>query len=259
VVRGTLVVAGVALRYTACAAGTVHALWLAHADRVHVRVPRGLARSRKRLSELAELVVRGEAARIAEAMALVSRQRRERDAGVQARLGPHAFLLRGCPVRLEAGVHAAARTPIVEHRPERLTVILPPDGRESAEEVAEAWLRRQAGYDLADRLAARSAEMGLRHGLVRVRDQATRWGSCASTTNLAFNWRLVMAPPQVLDYVVVHELAHLVEMNHGPAFWAVVARHCPEWRWSRRWLRSNHELLRVPLLAGRAAVASTVD
>jgi predicted metal-dependent hydrolase len=251
VVRGTLVVAGAAFRYTACAGSVAHALWLAHADRVHVRVPHALARSRKRLGELAELVVRGEAARIAEAMALAARRQEERTASAQSGLGRHAFLLRGRPVRLEAEVHAAARQPIVEHWPDRLTVILPPDGRETAEEVAGAWLRRQASYDLDDRLAARSGEMGLRYGRVRVRDQSTRWGSCASTTNLAFNWRLVLAPPAVLDYVVVHELAHLVEMNHGPAFWALVARHCPDWRQSRRWLRSNHELLRVPLSAGR--------
>jgi predicted metal-dependent hydrolase len=226
-----------------------HAVWVAYADRVHVRVPRGLARSRNRLGDLARLVVRSDAARIAEAMALVARREEARAESVQARLGPHAFLLRGQPVRLEVERHPGARQPSVEHRPDRLTVVLPPDARQTAEDVAEAWLRRQATYDLTDRLAARSEQMSLRYGLVRVRDQATRWGSCAATTNLAFNWRLVLAPPAVLDYVVVHELAHLSEMNHGPAFWALVALHCPDWRWSRRWLRANYELLRVPLAA----------
>jgi predicted metal-dependent hydrolase len=217
-----------------------------------VRVPRALTRARGRLAELAALVVRGEATRIVDAMKLAAREEEARTASVRAGLGPQVFLLRGRPVRLEAETHPAARRPILEHRPDRLTVILPPDGPKSAEEVAAAWLRRQAAADLADRLAVRSAEMGLHHGQVRVRDQATRWGSCAATTNLAFNWRLVLAPPPVLDYVVVHELAHLAEMNHGPKFWAIVARHCPDWRSSRQWLRANQELLRVPLIAGRA-------
>jgi predicted metal-dependent hydrolase len=95
--------------------------------------------------------------------------------------------------------------------------------------------------------------MRVGYGRVSVRDQATRWGSCSTSTNLAFNWRLVLAPPEVLDYVVVHELAHLVEMNHGPAFWALVGRHCPDWRHSKRWLLANHERLRLPLSAARTS------
>src|SRR5687767_11476250 len=74
VARGALVLAGAAVRYTACAGGVAHAVWVAHADRVHVRVPHGLARSRRRLAELAELVVRTDADRIAGAMALAARQ-----------------------------------------------------------------------------------------------------------------------------------------------------------------------------------------
>jgi predicted metal-dependent hydrolase len=255
VVRGTLVVGGARLRYTVCAGDVGQAVWLAHADRVHVRLPRGLARSRRALGELGERIVRGDADRIARAVSLEGERQAARAASAQAGLGPHALLLRGKAVRLEAEVHPAARSPIVEHRPSRLTVILPVDGSETAEAVAEAWLRRQAAADLADRLAVRGHEMGVRYGVVRVRDQATRWGSCSTTTNLAFSWRLVQAPPEVLDYVVVHELAHLIEMNHGPAFWALVERHCPDWRRSRRWLRANQERLRLPLSAARVPLA----
>jgi predicted metal-dependent hydrolase len=184
-------------------------------------------------------------------MALEAGREEARAASARAVLGEHAFLLRGRPTRLEAEVHPAARRPIVEHLPPVVTVILPPGGLAAAETVAEAWLRGQASSDLEERLAARSGEMGLRHGRVHVRDQASRWGSCSSSTNLAFSWRLVLAPPEVLDYLVVHELAHLVEMNHSAAFWAVVARYCPDWHRSRRWLRSNAGQLRVPLVAAR--------
>jgi predicted metal-dependent hydrolase len=257
VVRGTLALGDAPLRYTVSVCRVERATWVAYADRVHVRLPRGLARSRSRMAEVAALVVRGDAAAIARAMAGVADRQAARTASARAALGAHAFLLRGRLTRLVAEVHPAARQASVEHLPGALTVVLPPGALDAAEAVAEAWLRRQAAVDLAERLAVRSGEMGLRHGRVRVRDQASRWGSCSTTTNLAFSWRLVLAPPEVLDYLVVHELAHLVEMNHGPAFWALVGRHCPDWRRSRRWLRANEEQLRVPLSAARPPMEAT--
>lgn len=81
--------------------------------------------------------------------------------------------------------------------------------------------------------------MGVGFGAVRVKGQRTLWGSCSRQGNLNFNWRLTLAPPEVLDYVVIHELAHRVEMNHSPRFWDIVSRHCPEHKTHRRWLRKN--------------------
>ena len=71
----------------------------------------------------------------------------------------------------------------------------------------------------------------------QVRDQRARWGSCSATGRLSFNYRLVMAPPAVLDYVVLHELAHRREMNHSSRFWALVAAHCPAYREALHWLK----------------------
>ena len=81
----------------------------------------------------------------------------------------------------------------------------------------------------------------LGHGFTKVslRDTRSRWGSCTSDGGLMFSWRLIMAPPAVLDYVAAHEVAHLVEMNHSPAFWAVVARLRPDWQVQRNWLRMH--------------------
>ena len=82
-------------------------------------------------------------------------------------------------------------------------------------------------------------EMGVTYGRLAIRDQKTRWGSCSRAGNLNFNWRLVLAPPAVLDYVVVHELAHRVELNHSVRFWRVVARYCPTMDEHRAWLRTH--------------------
>lgn len=81
--------------------------------------------------------------------------------------------------------------------------------------------------------------MEVKHARITIRDQKTRWGSCSSRGNLNFNWRLVMAPPPIIDYVVIHELAHLIELSHSPRFWETVERYCPDHREHRRWLREH--------------------
>ena len=74
---------------------------------------------------------------------------------------------------------------------------------------------------------------------IRIKDQKTRWGSCSSLHNLNFNWRLIMAPGEVLDYVVVHELCHLTHMNHSRDFWNMVEKVMPDYRVYRKWLKDN--------------------
>ena len=74
---------------------------------------------------------------------------------------------------------------------------------------------------------------------ITIRDQKTRWGSCSAKGNLNFNWKLVLMPPEILDYVVVHELAHRLQMNHSAAFWAEVGKILPDCRERRQWLKVN--------------------
>jgi predicted metal-dependent hydrolase len=89
-------------------------------------------------------------------------------------------------------------------------------------------------------IAEEEAEaLGVSYGRIEVRDQRTRWGSCSPRGTLSFNWRLALAPLEVLDYVVVHELCHLREANHSPRFWRLVAERRPDWREQRAWLREN--------------------
>lgn len=87
------------------------------------------------------------------------------------------------------------------------------------------------------RAAHFAAQMGVSYGRITIREQKTRWGSCSSKGNLNFNWKLVLMPPEVLDYVVVHELAHRIEMNHSARFWKIVESVLPDYQARRKQLK----------------------
>lgn len=100
-------------------------------------------------------------------------------------------------------------------------------------------LRRAAAELLPQRAAFYAPLVGVRCGRITIRCQKTKWGSCSSKGNLNFNLLLMLAPPEVIDYVVVHELCHLLEMNHSERFWANVERVLPDYRAGRQWLRQH--------------------
>jgi predicted metal-dependent hydrolase len=127
-----------------------------------------------------------------------------------------------------------ARVP--RRRVPRLTVAGEP---EHAPRRLLDWLKRQAHQDLRNRVAVHAGRLDLTPARIFVRDQTTRWGSCSTTGALSFSWRLVLAPPFVLDYLAAHEVAHLAHMNHGPRFWAVVERIMPRHEEARAWLRKH--------------------
>jgi predicted metal-dependent hydrolase len=104
-------------------------------------------------------------------------------------------------------------------------------------QVIEAWYRRRAEALVPERLRLVNAGLGLRYGRVFIRDQRTRWGSCSAAGNLAFNWRLMMAPLAIVDSVVAHELTHLIDPSHAPSFWRRLAEIDPGYDTHRRWLR----------------------
>ncbi|MDZ4094467.1 MAG: SprT family zinc-dependent metalloprotease [Paracoccaceae bacterium] len=127
-------------------------------------------------------------------------------------------------------------------RLENDSLLVPGDPAQVAARVA-AFLKVRA----RDRLAAASDHyarlLGRPYHSLTLRDTRSRWGSCTADGGLMYSWRLVMAPPEVLDYVVAHEVAHLEQMNHSPAFWAVVARLCPGHHAPRLWLRTEGQAL----------------
>jgi predicted metal-dependent hydrolase len=104
--------------------------------------------------------------------------------------------------------------------------------------------RERARTELPARLYAIAAELGLTVTGVSIRNQRTRWGSCGRDGNISLNWRLVLMPPEVRDYVLIHELMHLKRLDHSPAFWKLVAGVCPGYREARQWLRVNGPALR---------------
>jgi predicted metal-dependent hydrolase len=98
------------------------------------------------------------------------------------------------------------------------------------------WLKRRAREKVTRRAEAVAEKIDRKIRRVSIRDPRARWGSCTHKGDLSFSWRLILAPPQVLDYVVVHEVAHLVHLHHGPAFWRAVERLMPDYGESREWL-----------------------
>ncbi|HSO99766.1 MAG TPA: SprT family zinc-dependent metalloprotease [Solirubrobacteraceae bacterium] len=123
-------------------------------------------------------------------------------------------------------------------RPELDELLVPLDAAERRAAL-ERWYRRRARVEVTARLDAAGAAAGLHYRGLTVRAQKTRWASCSREGAMSFNWRLLLAPEPVLDYVVWHEVCHLKVMDHSPRFWALVARWCPGYREQVRWLRRH--------------------
>jgi predicted metal-dependent hydrolase len=110
--------------------------------------------------------------------------------------------------------------------------------------VVERHLRRLAAVEFPPRVMELAQRHGLVVGRVTVRDQKSRWGSCSRRRTISLNWRLIQAPPFVADYIILHELMHLRQMNHSEKFWREVEGVCPDFRAAERWLKAHGRLLR---------------
>lgn len=122
------------------------------------------------------------------------------------------------------------------------TLFLP---RKNAEKKLKNWLKSYAKGVLEEIAARRAAEMGLTYSSLSVTSAKTRWGSCSGENAIHFSFRLVYAPKEVVDYVVVHELAHIPHCNHGEKFWSFVEKYAPEYRKMRKWLKDNGYLTQI--------------
>jgi predicted metal-dependent hydrolase len=117
--------------------------------------------------------------------------------------------------------------------------LLVPSGTAAALAALERWYRRAARAEIAPRLDRAVDALDRSYTQLTIRNQRTRWGSCSATGAMSFNWRLLLAPEEVLDYVVWHEACHLLVLDHSPRFWRLLEHHLPGYRDPRRWLRAN--------------------
>jgi predicted metal-dependent hydrolase len=113
--------------------------------------------------------------------------------------------------------------------------------------VLRDWYIAQANEKILPRVAQHARELGVKFSSARIVDNRYRWGSCTLTDSVNFNWRLIKAPMFVIDYVIVHELAHLIEGNHTPQFWSVIRAKTPTMDKAKAWLKENGQLLEQEL------------
>lgn len=109
--------------------------------------------------------------------------------------------------------------------------------------LIEKWYRKQASVLLPQKICDFALRLGVHYEGISIKDQKSRWGSCSSKGNLNFNFRILMAPEEVCDYVIWHELCHLVHMNHSEAFWKLVEEFCPKYKACKQWLKDNIKIL----------------
>ena len=164
--------------------------------------------------------------------------------------GPRVLLEHGGEVpylgeqlALDVRVEPARVRPHVARRGESLRVALPPGG--DLRDALERWYRRRAREEVAARLDAACARAGSSYTALTIRGQRTRWASCSSSGAMSFNWRLLLAPPAIVEYVVEHEVAHLQVLDHSPRFWELLASRCAGYREHERWLRVHGPGLRL--------------
>jgi predicted metal-dependent hydrolase len=137
------------------------------------------------------------------------------------------------------GVRRSTVTRVGGDTEDELLVRVAPSDRRSVAEVLEAWFRARAREAIQRAIVRHAPALEVEPAAISIRDQRTRWGSASRNRRLAFSWRLVLAPPEALDTVVIHELAHLRVFGHGSTFWALVASRRPDHRQWRRWLRDH--------------------
>jgi predicted metal-dependent hydrolase len=146
------------------------------------------------------------------------------------------FPLRGilCTIRARGGRGLIE----LQRRSTGYLLSVPGDPEFLARRVSD-WLRREARSDLSAAVARHEKAIGKKAARIRIADPKSRWGSCSSDRVLTFSWRLVLAPPRVLDYLAAHEVAHLRIMNHGPRFWQLVEELAPHHEKARAWLNDT--------------------
>lgn len=153
--------------------------------------------------------------------------------------------LRGIPHTISYAGQVRGKGVVWTHENEEAseTIIEVSGNAQFASRRLKNWLISEARKDLYERTQWHSKNLGLKFKKVTIKDQRSRWGSCSSAGVLSYSWRLILCPPDVLEYVAAHEVAHLEEMNHGPNFWALVKETMPSYEAPKDWLREHGSTL----------------
>jgi predicted metal-dependent hydrolase len=215
-----------------------HARIVVDADGVEVVVPRRMALRH------VEPFVREKQAWIERTLRRYQDAALDGDVRVDLRDGGEVPYL-GEQLDLDVRVEPGRTRPHVRRRGDVLTVKVARRGREAIRDALERWYRREAREEVEWRLDAAVARAGTSYSRLTIRQQRTRWASCSSNGSMSFNWRLLLAPPEILDYVVEHEVAHLEVLDHSPRFWRLVRSRVPDYKAHERWLRRNGPGLRL--------------
>ena len=131
----------------------------------------------------------------------------------------------------------------VELNGARINVRIKKETQTALKELLNRWYRKEARGIIGGRAGTLANELGIKFSRISIRDQRSRWASLSNSGELSFNFRLVMAPGFIIDYVILHELSHVEEFNHSKGFWELVEKRCPEYRECEKWLDENANLL----------------
>jgi predicted metal-dependent hydrolase len=138
----------------------------------------------------------------------------------------------------EISLDACAAANSARAKEGKLKIILK-SASQAPSQIAESWLREEAARLIPERAKFWAEKMGVQYNKIVIKDQKTMWASCSSKQNLNYSYRIVKMPSGVIDYLIVHELAHLIHFNHGAEYWAAVASFIPDYKTHRKWLNAN--------------------
>ncbi len=157
-----------------------------------------------------------------------------------------SFCLLGASYRINIDITASNRLSVIQTERD-INIFVPENGNDSPSDILKKWCKKTAREVISNRAQIHAATMDVKYNRISIRDQKTRWGSCSSGKNLSFNWRIIMAPLEIVDYLIYHELCHLIELNHSKKFWAQMSYYCPDFKERKKWLRAEGLKLRTQI------------
>ena len=154
-----------------------------------------------------------------------------------------SFLGRNHPLKIESGLY-----PVIKLHQDELVVSVrdnTADNTQAIKQLLIKWYKQQAEFELRDKTESFSRIIGVNPSSVTVKSFKSRWGSCSISAGIQYNWKIIIAPDRIVNYVVIHELCHILHHNHSPAFWKAVGRYCQDYRDCNAWLKINGGRLEI--------------